>query len=664
MNSSSKDKALGLDRPIARRDFLNGVAIALGAIGGGELGIGTASAETGFAWPQDEAGYYPPGLTGLRGSHPGSFEAAHALRDGDFWKDRGSGGPQDSGEHYDLIIVGAGISGLAAAHFYRAARPKARILILDNHDDFGGHAKRNEFHLAGRLHLINGGTDEIDSPRPYSAVADGLLRSLGIDPEALAKACERPEIYRSLGLKGGVVQGRGANYFFDRETFGEDRLVVDAPSRRTADAAAWGAFLARTPLSEAARRDILRIETADADYLPGLTSDQKKDRLSRISYRDFLLTLVKADPGVLAFYQTHTHQETGVGIDALSALDCWGLDMPGFRGMKLRRVSAPRMGYTPAGYADNGGYTDGGSYSFHFPDGNASIARLLVRNLIPAALPGRDARDVVTARVDYGRLDRVDNPVRIRLSSLAVRARNLGNPVSAKGVEVAYARGGLLFNVRGDACVLASWNMMIPYLCPELPEPQKQALRTLVKTPLLYTQVALRDWTAFQRLGIRDIQAPGSYYFSLALNPTVDIGDYASERSPMRPALIRLTRTPCQPGLSNRDQNLAGQAELLATSFDTFERNTRDQLARMLAGGGFDPARDITAITVNRWPHGYAAEFNPLFDEQLPPAKEPNVVGRARFGRIAIANSDSGRAAYTDSAIDQARRAVNELLAS
>jgi spermidine dehydrogenase len=206
--------------------------------------------------------------------------------------------------------------------------------------------------------------------------------------------------------------------------------------------------------------------------------------------------------------------------------------------------------------------------------------------------------------------------------------------------------------------------MMIPYLCPELPEPQKQALRTLVKTPLVYTQVALRDWTAFQRLGIRDIQAPGSYYFCLALNPTIDIGDYASERSPKRPTLIHLTRTPCRPGLPSREQNLAGQAELLATSFETFERNTRDQLARMLTGGGFDPAHDITAITVNRWPHGYAPEYNPLFDEDLPPASQPNVIGRARFGRIAIANSDSGRAAYTDSAIDQARRAVSELLAS
>jgi spermidine dehydrogenase len=677
MNSPSKDEALGLCRPITRRDFLNGVTIAVGAIGGGldaEQAAAQAGLTAGPVWPQDQPRYNPPLLTGLRGSHPGSFEAAHALRDGDFWKEQDppqNDSDHDSGERYDLIIVGGGISGLAAAHFYRARRPQARILILDNHDDFGGHAKRNEFHLGGRRHLINGGTASIDSPRPYSAVADGLLRTLGVDPEALAKACNRPNIYPSLGLKGGVVQGRGASFFFDRETFGEDRLVVGAPSDQSADAAAWRAFLARTPLSEAARRDILRIETAHVDYLPGLTSDEKKDWLSRISYRDFLLTVVKANPSVVAFYQTHTNYEMAVGIDAQSALDCWAFDLPGFRGMKLRPGSTSRMSYTAAGYADNGGYIKGGSYFFHFPDGNASIARLLVRNLIPAAVPGRNARDVVTAPVDYSRLDRAEARVRIRLSSLAVRVRNLGDHASAKGVEaeaeagveVVYARGGRLFSMRGNACVLACYNMMIPYLCPELPEVQKAALHALIKSPLVYTQVALRDWTAFQKLGISDIQAPGSYYSSLMLNPTIDIGDYAAERSPKRPILIQLTRTPCQPGLPEAEQNRAGRAELMATPFETFERNARDQLARMLAGGGFDPARDITAITVNRWPHGYAPEYNSLFEEDLPPARQPNVIGRARFGRIVIANSDSGRAAYTDSAIDQAHRAVGELLA-
>ena len=429
-----------------------------------------------MAWPQDQAGYYPPLLTGLRGSHPGSFENAHKVRDGDFWTGRGAA--RDSGERYDLVIVGGGISGLSAAHFYRAANPGARILILDNHDDFGGHAKRNEFHLDGKLHLMNGGTLEIDSPRPYSAVAGGLLTTLGVDPVALTKDCDKPR-YGELGLKHGV--------FFDKETFGVDKLVAGAPNRYERTGGSWADFTAQIPMSDAARADILRIETGDVDYLPGLTSDEKKDRLSRVSYRDFLLTLAKVDPSVIAFYQSHTHGEWGVGIDAITALDCWGIGMPGFQGLKLAPGATPRMGYTPAGYAD------GGSYTFHFPDGNASIARLLVRDLVPGALTGQDAQDIVTATADYTRLDRPDNPVRIRLSSIVVRARNLGDPASSRGVEVAYARGDQVFIVQAKACVLASWNMMIPYLCPELPAPQKAALHELVKTPLVYTSVALRD---------------------------------------------------------------------------------------------------------------------------------------------------------------------------
>jgi spermidine dehydrogenase len=205
--------------------------------------------------------------------------------------------------------------------------------------------------------------------------------------------------------------------------------------------------------------------------------------------------------------------------------------------------------------------------------------------------------------------------------------------------------------------------MMIPYLCPELPEAQKSALHDLVKGPLVYTTVALRNWQAFHRLGISAMRAPGGYHTYLRLNPAVDIGGYTAERLPDRPILLHMTRTPCHPGLSEHDQNRAGRAELLATPFETFEREIRSQLGRVLTGGGFDPARDITAITVNRWPHGYAPEFNSLWDADLPPDRQPNVAGRARFGRIVIANSDAGRTAYTDSAIDQAHRAVGELLA-
>jgi spermidine dehydrogenase len=202
--------------------------------------------------------------------------------------------------------------------------------------------------------------------------------------------------------------------------------------------------------------------------------------------------------------------------------------------------------------------------------------------------------------------------------------------------------------------------MMIPYIFPELPDRQKEALHYLVKTPLVYTTVALRNWRAFKALGISYVYAPGSYHTGFGLNPTVDIGDYKSPRSPDEPILIRMFKTPCQPGLDERAQNRAGHAELLATSFETFEQKIRDQLQRTLGPGGFDAAKDITGITVNRWPHGYAYEFNPLFDPDWTEREQPNVVGRAPFGRITIANSDAGAAAYTDSAIDQAYRAVGE----
>ena len=623
---------------ITRRDFLNGVAFGTGGtIAGGLLPDFMMTALAGGPAPQDADKYYPPTRTGLRGNHPGSFEGAHRLRDGDFWSQAGKIG--DTNEAFDLVVVGGGISGLAAAYFYRARHADARILILDNHDDFGGHAKRNEFELGGRLALINGGTMGIDSPRPYSVVADGLLKTLGVDPVALAKKCADRAFYPSLGL------GRGL--FFDRETFGADKLVV------VTDKHSWPQLLAQTPLSPQAQNDIARIEQADIDYLPGLSSAQKKSRLSKMSYRDFLLSVAKADPDAVAFYQARTHGEWGVGIDAVSALDVWAFGFPGFQGIHLEPGSAPHMGFTAAGYAD------GGSYTFHFPDGNASIARLLVRHLIPGSVPGDSAEDVVTARLDYSRLDHADASVRIRLNSIVARVRNVGDP--STGVDVQYLRGGEVCTVHARSCVLACYNMMIPYLCSELPERQKAALHYAVKIPLIYASVALKNWRPFKTLGIARVYSPGSYFSSLFLNPTVDIGEYRSPRSPDEPTLVQMVRTPVQPGLPEREQHRAGHFDILGTSFATFEHNIRDQLGRILGPGGFDADTDIAAITVNRWPHGYAYEYNPLFDPDWPEGSAPHEIGRARFGRITIANSDAGAAAYTDCAIDQACRAVQEL---
>jgi len=651
----SSDRELGMDRAIPRRDFLNGAAMAVGSA----LLPSSLPANGGSDEPQNHAGYNPPVSAGLRGSHAGSFEIAHSLRDGTFWKNAPV--PRVLAERYDLIVVGGGISGLAAAHFYREkAGVGVKILVLENHDDFGGHAKRNEFHLGGKLQLLNGGTMLIDSPTPYSSVAAGLMKKLGIDPVALDKKCTDHGFYRSIGLGSGV--------FFDRKTFAADRLLqsprgMDEESAEAQETETrWKEFLAQAPLTDQVRRDILRIETQSTDYLPSLTSAEKKDRLSRISYKDFLLNVAKVDPGVVAFYQTRTNGEWGVGIDAEPALDCWALGLPGFQGLKLAAGSAPHMSYSGAGYAN------GGSDRFHFPDGNAAIARLLVRNLIPAAVPGSSVEDVVTASANYAQLDSAESPVRIRLNSTVVRVRNAGGPNQdphrATEVEVTYAKGQEVFSVRGGACVLACWNMAIPYLCPELPEKQKEALHYLVKVPLVYTSVGLRNWTAFQKVGVSSIYCPGAYWNSMNLNAAVDIGDYRSPRSLEEPILLHLSRTPCKPGLPAREQHKAGRMELLVTAFETFERTIRDQLARTLSGGGLDPARDIEAITVNRWPHGYGYEYNPLFDPDWPEGQAPHLVGRQRFGRIAIANSDSGATAYTDVAIDQAFRAVGELLSS
>lgn len=644
------DEALGMDRPITRRDFLDGAAVAIGAAA---LAGCAPQAPAAVGQPEDPAapGYYPPTRTGLRGSHPGAFEAAHALRDGQLKPE----GVVELAETYDLLVVGGGISGLSAAWFYRQAHPNARILILENHDDFGGHAKRNEFHLGGGLQLLNGGTLMIDSPRPFSAVAAGLITALGIDPVALAKASDHEEVYSRRGLTRGV--------FFDSETFGRDALVVgEAWDPETPDRAGpLSAMLARAPLTAAGRADILRVETGRTDYLAGLRVSEKMDRLSRASYRDYLAKVVKVGPEALAFYQNRTHDEWGVGIDAVSALDCWGFGLPGFDGLGLDHGRTQRMGYTAGGYS-----ATGGSYRFHFPDGNASIARLLVRGLIPGAIPGGSAQDVVTARCDYGALDRPGVPVRLRLNSVVVKVANIGGAAASQGVEATYMRRGQAYRLRAGAAVLAGYNMMIPYLAPELPEPQKTALHQLVKVPLVYATVALTNWRAFAKLKLREVQAPGGYFCSFSLAPPQAIGGYASATTPDQPVLVRMVRTPCQAGAATeRDQHRAGRYELLSTSFEDFEREIRSQLGRTLAGGGFDPARDIAGLAINRWPHGYAYEFNPLYDSpDIPDAERPHVIGRRRCGRMVIANSDSGAAAYTDSAIDQAHRAVQELLAA
>lgn len=629
---------MGFSR-ISRRDFLNGLSISAGA------------ALTLPSWSAIGQGseYYPPGLTGLRGSHPGSFEIAHALRDGMRWQAR------DNGEEYDLVVVGGGLSGLAAAWFYRnSVGPEARILILDNHDDFGGHAKRNELQWQGRNILVNGGTLNLEQTSNYSPVAAGLLRELGIDVEHYQQQTESARnLHREQGLNGST--------FFDRETFGEDRLVLRPPGMT------WEDFVQGTPLSDIAKTDIARIydPLALPDYQPAMNDAEKKQWLAGISYTDYLLQVVGVHADVITFFQTRTHFRFYMGPEQVPALYCWQMNYPGFQGLGLLPTAAISPLAQIAG-PQHGRERDTDEESVYFPDGNATLARLMVRDLVPGCLPGDSLEEAVSGDLDYSLLDQAGQATRVRLNSTVINVQHAGAINNSDHVRVSYVHGGESLAVTARHCIMACWHPVIPYLCPELPEEQKEALLYGIKAPRVYTNVLFKDAKAFHQLGVRSIDAPGCFHSSSSLQFPLSVGNYQGPTQPEDPIVLRMHRAPCAPGKPRREQLLAGREELLNTPFSVFEENIVEQLGRMLTESDFRASRDIAAITVNRWPHGNAYAYNtltePLHWALYPAEDRPCVIARRRFGRISMANSDAAASPFTDAAFDEAHRAVSEVL--
>ena len=642
-----------MDNQVTRRDFLNGIALP---VAGGALSLSplAAMAKQGIPASDSSDSHYPPALTGMRGSHPGSFEVAHGLAIGGAkWAK-----PQRrTDDEYDLVVVGGGLSGLAAAWYFRErAGGGAKILVLDNHDDFGGHAKRNEFVVDGRTLIGYGGSQSIDSPADYSRPAKRLLRALAVDAERFYGYFDE-DFFARFGLNSGV--------YFPPSAFaptGTAKVLLDVLNPFQVGAttlAEQEQAIRRYPLSEQSKIALVKLVRGDLSFMPEASVRVRSAALREMPAEAFFKNVVGlADDGVKAFADA-PRLLMGYSADVMSAWELLEYGLLGERGVALLYTGSAKVSKAFAKELAEGSEP----YIFHFPDGNATIARLLARSLVPGAAPGRSMEDIVQARFDYGKLDAAANQTRIRLNSTVVNVEHVpGNAA----VDLTYVRQGTAERVRGKHAILACYNKMIPHICPEVGQDQAavEALNYAEKTPLTYVNIALRNWRALARSGFARVYAPESFLTVLSMDFPVSMGGYGFTAAPEQPALLQGFHVSSlkAPGMNPREQARLGRRLLLNTSFADFEREIREHLDAFWGGAGLDVNRDIAAITVNRWPHGYAYEYLDLWDPDWDRGAAPHLVGRRQRGRISIANSDSEALAYVNGAIDAAHRAVREQL--
>ncbi|MBV8270705.1 MAG: NAD(P)-binding protein [Cupriavidus sp.] len=607
---------------ITRRDFLNGTALTIAA-GMTPASLLRAAEASGASGPA-----YPPALTGLRGNHAGTFTLAHSLaREGAAYPG------VMARESYDLVVVGGGIGGLSAAWFYQQKfGAKSRILILDNHDDFGGHAKRCEFTVRGRTLVTYGGSAEMPPSANDNAAVRTLLAGLELSPTAQTRPGD-----------DYVRRGLGRAVFFDAEHFGRDQWLAGDPFAALIDAGNSGtrpgpvdigAFLNAAPLSPADRQALQRLAQGETDYLAGTPAEARARYLQTTRYATFLRDKAGLGLSALRFLRSRSQDAYALDADGVSVAQAISIGLPAGAGMPALAID-PRLGKSPAS-------------RLWFPDGNATLARALVGRLVPDVTTAH-GQDIVGARFDYGKLDRDGNPVRIRLSSTAIAIEP-----DVRITRVTYGWQGNLQRVEARHVIVAGYDMMVPFILPSLPAPTKAALRSCVKAPLVYTKVALDNWRAFDALKTWRIHAPTMAYSDLWLESTAGGKD--------DPVVLHMLYVPTVPdsGMQPRERFRAGRAFLLGTPFEVLERDIRSQLDRMLVSGGFKSARDIRAITVNRWAHGYSYMPSSLVPDDASLQAALEQAGRGE-GNIRIAGADTAASPSVTGAIEQSSLAVSSL---
>ena len=627
---------------ITRRDLLNGMAIsAVGAMlpayaGEPKVRLGSSMR------PGGPSTYYPPTLTGMRGSHAGSFEVAHALA----WQGQKPDAYESLDEHYDLVVVGAGMSGLAAAWYYlKKAGPEARVLVLDNHDDFGGHAKRNEFHHKDRMILSLGGAQNLDNPSNYGDIAGSLLIDLGIDEAAIAKmAANTPDDYVLGGKLGGDVGLTVPD--------GDEHLTIGGHWLKFFHGRGdYQAGVRDLPIPEEQKDKLVAFFGGEKDFLDDLSLTKKWDYVNNTSYNQFLVDRVGLSVDTIPILNAHLLILNGPSGWNHTVLEGILAGSPGLRAMGWLADFVDSIG---AMLLDE----LAGDIRM-FPDGNASVARLLVQKMIPDVAPNmKGFEDVAIARFNYGALDQADQSTRIRLNSTVVGVREVDDYV-----QIDYVQQGKPLRITANHCVLACYNNLIPALCPEMSDAQKSGLGYGVRVPFVYANILLENGRAFSELGVQITQCPYDPFQWVSAAPTVTSGGYEPPRGPDDPMVVFMMASPTPADGTEgttRDLLRLGRHKIYASTFDDYEQQIREQLQKMLGKYGFNHEEDIKAITVNRIPHGYAYWYQGLDDPEWEEGQAPHEIGRQQFGRISIANTDSEVTPLMNAAFDAAHRAVEE----